>query len=125
MGRYVPITPHVERCILTRTHVHTHSQIPHLVELSFPIPESTVAGVLNVFAQLGGIALIYGLEYLVADLGATCGNFLLAGAMVGAGLCYLCTTNLLKRQELKENAAIEATGGTSEPTEGTPLRKDV
>ena len=111
-------------------HAYTHLCIhalanPHLVELSFPLPESTVAGVLNLFGQLGGIALIYGLEYLVADLGATCGNVLLTGAMVGAGLCYLCITNQLRRQQSKENAAIEATGGRCEPTEGTPLRKDV
>ena len=89
------------------------------VELSFPIPESTVAGVLNVFAQLGGISLIYGMEGVVDASSATTANAVLAAAMLGAAVFYMAITEELKRQSsktrLNELAAEFA-------DESTPLR---
>ena len=72
------------------------------VELSFPISESTVAGVLNVFGQLGGIALIYGLEaYVRAPAECVAGNGLQAAALaLAAGLFALI------RDEQKRQAAL-------------------
>ena len=68
------------------------------VELSFPIPESTVAGVLNVFAQLGGIGLIYGIEGVVAASGPTTANAVLAAAMLGAGMFYAVSREIGEEQ---------------------------
>ena len=81
------------------------------VELSFPISESTVAGVLNVFGQLGGIALIYGLEaYVREPAECVAGNALQAGALaLAAGLFALI------RDEQKRQAALGQDGV------GTPL----
>lgn len=72
------------------------------VELTFGpgISESTAAGVLNAWAQVGGVILIYGLEYALDVVDSFYGCAILVGALVIASVFYLCIFGELKRQAL-------------------------
>jgi len=78
-------------------------------ELSFPAPESTVAGVLNVAAQIGGVALIYGVESLARSAGARPANCFLAACCLGAACCFVAVGGGRPRRD-----SIRGTAGCSE-----------
>ena len=87
------------------------------VELSYPASESTVAGALNVAAQTGGIALIYGVEGLSSE--RVLANGVLCLALVFAALVFIAVGSEQRRQaargpvgeaaRLTEPAVAEAT----------------
>lgn len=69
------------------------------MELSFPLAESSVAGVLNLTANLLGIGLIYAIDAAVRQSGsATFGCAVLAVALVVAVLLFAIITAKLRRQ---------------------------
>mmetsp|Transcript_61021 Transcript_61021/g.83802 ORF Transcript_61021/g.83802 Transcript_61021/m.83802 type:complete len:114 (-) Transcript_61021:135-476(-) len=76
------------------------------VELTFGpgTSESTIAGLLNAWAQIGGIMLIYGLEFALGHFDSFVGGMVLVGALGVASGVFTFISGALKRQQHRMGA---------------------
>ena len=85
------------------------------VEITYPMSESTVAGMLNSWGQIWGIVLIYGIEGVVETFSALLGNILLTVALALSTVAYLLVADVQKRQD----AAAAAATATASAVDGS------
>lgn len=78
------------------------------VELSFPTPESTVAGVLNCFAQVTGVFMIYFTRFFNVRQGAAASFIVLLVALLLSALGFVLVPGMQKRQAARKQEVSAA-----------------